>query len=91
MGPKLPRSSITGYMGHVTYIANKLVDASERSLFISQQLDASPAWADFAAGPLQVSALHRCKRKGVSVILKRSHILRVIRSCLALDPQLSST
>ncbi len=54
LGPKLPRSSITGYMGHVTYIANKLVDASERSLFISQQLDASPAWADFAAGALQV-------------------------------------
>lgn len=43
-----------GYMGHVTFIANKLVDAAERSLFVSQQLDASKAWADFAAGSLQV-------------------------------------
>ena len=43
-----------GYMGHITYIANKLAEAAERSLYVSQQLAASSAWADFAAGPLQV-------------------------------------
>lgn len=38
----------------MTYIANKLAEAAERSLFVSQQLEGSKAWADFAAGSLQV-------------------------------------
>ena len=47
----------TGYMGHVTYIGNKLLDAAERSLYISQQLDGSDAWREFSEGTLRVSSM----------------------------------
>lgn len=48
----------------MTYIANKLAEAADRSLFVSNQLDGSKAWAEFAAGSLQVH-LHSTTQVGL--------------------------